>query len=296
MPVGYVTRGIVAKSSDGHFRTYVAFDFASAEFIKLQIFKNTGISIMNKFTVAALGITLAFGAILPSVAQTTTQTTTTQTTTTTNSMSGQPITGKVEKSEVTVQFPENQTESYQVDPALLTAMNLTEGSTVNFSSRKLGTITNVSRYGVTVEFANGDTESYLLTEEGRRTLTFGDRVVVTPDLQLARAENYVLTAADIQVPTSSMMASTSSSTSSGTMSQPMPSSTMPTTPPSSSMSVPDTTSPSPSEPAATPSEPERMQPSNPSDPMASPSTPDTAVPNTPKTPRGPNTPGSVLKP
>jgi hypothetical protein len=243
---------------------------------------------MNKFTGTALGIALAFGAILPCIAQTTT-----------NSTSEQPLTGKVEKSEVTVQFPENRTETYSIDPALLTAMNLSEGSTVNFTNRKLGTIANVSRYSVTVEFANGDTESYLLTEEGRRTLTFGDRVVVTPDLQLARAENYVLTAADVQVPTSSMM----SSTSSGTMSQPTPSGTAPSTspsvPPSSSMSEPSMTAPSPSEPATTPTELERVPPStqsNPSDPTASPTSPDSPVPNTPKTPRGPNTPGTILKP
>jgi hypothetical protein len=241
---------------------------------------------MNKLTVAALGIALAFGAIFPSMAQTTTE-----------SASGQSLTGKVasvEKSEVTVQFPKNQTETYRVDPALLTAMNLSEGSTVNFNNRKLGTIANVSRYSVTVEFANGETDSYLLTEEGRRTLSFGDRVVVTPDLQLARAENYVLTAADVQVPTSSMMSS--ASTSSGTMNKPMPSGTAPTMSPSSSMNDPSTTTPSPSEPAATPSEPERTPPSNPSDPMATPSSSDTAVPNTPKTPRGPNTPGTILKP
>jgi hypothetical protein len=244
---------------------------------------------MNKLTVATLGMAFAFGAIFPSVAQTRTEAT-----------AEQPVTGKVASvanSEVTVQFPENQTETYRVDPALLTAMNLTEGSTVNFGSRKLGTITNVGRYSVTVEFANGDTESYVLTEEGRRTLTFGDRVVITPDLQLARADNYVLTAADVQVPTSSMM--TSSSSSSGTMRQTMPNSTSPTTPPSSSMSVPSTTAPAPSDPAATPTEPERTpasSPTNPSDPVAAPGTPDTAVPNTPKTPRGPNAPGSVLKP
>jgi hypothetical protein len=240
---------------------------------------------MNKFTGAALSLALAFGATLPSIAQTTT-----------NSASEQPLTGKVEKSEVTVQFPENRTETYSIDPALLTAMNLGEGSTVNFTNRKLGTITNVSRYSVSVQFANGDTESYLLTEEGRRTLTYGDRVVVTPDLQLARAENYLLTAADVQVPTSSMMSSSSSG--SGIMNPPTPSGTAPSTPPSSSMSDPSK-APDPSEPATTPTEPERVPPSsqsNPSDPTASPSSPDSPVPNTPKTPRGPNAPGTILKP
>jgi hypothetical protein len=243
---------------------------------------------MNKFTGAALSLALAFGATLPSIAQTTT-----------NSASEQPLTGKVEKSEVTVQFPENRTETYSIDPALLTAMNLGEGSTVNFTNRKLGTITNVSRYSVSVQFANGDTESYLLTEEGRRTLTYGDRVVVTPDLQLARAENYLLTAADVQVPTSSMVSSSSSGSGSGTMSPPKPSDTAPSVPPSSSMSEPSTQPPDPSEPATTPTEPERVPPSsqsNPSDPTASPSSPDSPVPNTPKTPRGPNAPGTILKP
>jgi hypothetical protein len=191
---------------------------------------------MNKFTVAALGITLAFGAIFPSIAQTSTSAT-----------SEQPLAGKVasvEKSEVTVQFPDNQTETYRVDPALLTAMNLNEGSTVNFSNRKLGTITNVSRYSVTVEFANGDKESYLLTEEGRRTLTFGDRVVVTPDLQLARAENYLLTAADVQIPYISASSSVTPDTS-----QPAPSTTPTPTVPAEPTTPEQPVTPAPVSPA-----------------------------------------------
>jgi hypothetical protein len=154
---------------------------------------------MNKFSAAALGITLAFGAMLPSMAQTTTA-----------ANSEQTLMGKVSsgnKSEVTVQFPENQTQTYALEPGLITSMNLSDGSTVNFDRRKLGTITNVSRYGVVVEFADGETESYLLPQEGRATLTFGDRIVVTPDLRLARADSYVLTAADVKIPTSSMMSS-----------------------------------------------------------------------------------------
>jgi hypothetical protein len=201
---------------------------------------------MNKFSAAALGITLAFGAILPSVAQTTMA-----------ANSDQTLTGKVsagDKSEVTVQFPENQTQTYDLEPGLITSMNLSDGSTVNFDRRKLGTITNVSRYGVVVEFADGETESYLLPQEGRATLTFGDRVVVTPDLRLARADNYVLTAADVKVPTSSIMSTTSGSS---TTTQPMNNGgTMTPTP-----ATPAT--PAPSEPATTPAEPGRTPPSDP---------------------------------
>jgi hypothetical protein len=243
---------------------------------------------MNKFSAAALGITLAFGAMLPSMAQTTTA-----------ANSDQTLTGKVSsgnKSEVTVQFPENQTQTYALEPGLITSMNLSDGSTVNFDKHKLGTITNVSRYGVVVEFADGGTESYLLPQEGRATLTFGDRIVVTPDLRLARADNYVITAADVKVPTSSMMSTTSgmSNTSgSGTMTQPMNSSGS-TTQPSPSSLNPEPTTPAPSEPAATPTEPERTPPSDPT--VTSPSSSDSTMPQTPKTPKGPNTPGTILKP
>jgi hypothetical protein len=200
---------------------------------------------MKKFTVAALGATLAFGAIFPAIAQTETS-------------SRQPLTGKVdsiEKPEVTVQFPENQTQTYRLEPGLVTAMNLKEGSTVNFDSRKLGTIVNVDRDSVVVEFADGETEPYFLYQEGRATLTFGDRVVVTPDLRLARAENYVLTAADIQN-VGSMSAS--STVTPDTMTQPAPS-TMPS---------PSTTTPSPTAPVepATPVTPTPESPVMPATP------------------------------
>jgi hypothetical protein len=215
---------------------------------------------MNKFSAAALSITLAFGAMLPSMAQTATE-----------ANSDQTLMGKVSsgnKSEVTVQFPENQTQTYALEPGLITSMNLSDGSTVNFDRRKLGTITNVSRYGVVVEFADGETESYLLPQEGRATLTFGDRIVVTPDLRLARADNYVLTAADVKVPPSSMM---STSTGTGTMTQPTN---------SGGSMAPTPTTPAPSEPAATPAEPERTPPSNPT--TTSPSSSDPTMPQTPR--------------
>jgi hypothetical protein len=215
---------------------------------------------MNKFSAAALGITLAFGAMLPSVAQTTMAANSEQT------LSGKVSAGN--KSEVTVQFPENQTQTYDIEPGLITSMNLSDGSTVNFDRRKLGTITNVNRYGVVVEFADGETESYLLPQEGRATLTFGDRIVVTPDLRLARADNYVLTAADVKVPTSSMMSTTSGS---GTTTQPMN---------GSGSMTPTPVTPAPSEPAATPAEPGRTPSSDPT--MKSPSSSDPTMPQTPK--------------
>jgi hypothetical protein len=175
---------------------------------------------MKKITTATLGMLLALGSILPVIAQTQPEKST-----------GQPLTGQVsstEKSEVTVQFPENKTQqTYRLEPGLVTSMNLSQGSTVSFDSRKLGTIINVDRDSVVVEFADGETEPYFLHQEGRATLTFGDRIVVTPDLRLARAENYVLTAADID----STSMSASNTVTPDPVNQPMPSTEMPTTSP-----------------------------------------------------------------
>lgn len=195
---------------------------------------------MKKITTATLGILLAFGSVFPAIAQTQPEASTEQ-----------PLTGQVsstDKPQVTVQFSENKTQQiYRLEPGLVTSMNLSQGSTVSFDSRKLGTIINIDRDSVVVEFADGKTEPYFLHQEGRATLTFGDRIVVTPDLRLARAENYVLTAADID----STSMSASSTVTPDPVNQPMPdaepSTTSPTVPVQPATPVtPAPTSPTPS--------------------------------------------------
>lgn len=165
---------------------------------------------MKNLSLIALGTTLFLGATFPASAQTEmpeTPATITQPATANPQFSNgqatteQVLTGKVESiesPEVSVQFSKNSTQTYRLDPALVQAMNLSKGSTVAFGDHKLGTIVNINRAAATVEFANGESDTYYLSQEGRATLTFGDRIVVTPDQRLARAENYILGAADVK--------------------------------------------------------------------------------------------------
>jgi hypothetical protein len=174
---------------------------------------------MNKFTVMALGAAVVLGTIFPAIAQTEKP-----------ALTEPFLIGKVtsiENPAVTVQFPENKEQVYQLDAALVKSMNLTQGSTVTIENYKLGTLVSVDRDSAIVEFSDGKTEPYFLHQEGRGTLGVGDRIVVTPDLRLARASNYVLSAADVKIPAAMTV---STSVNSGTLNQPTPSN-MPTTAP-----------------------------------------------------------------
>jgi LysM repeat protein len=174
---------------------------------------------MNKFTVITLSTAVVLGAIFPAIAQTEKPIT-----------AEQVLIGKVtsiEKPEVTVQFPENQEQTYHLDEALVKSMNLSQGSTVTIDHDKLGTIISVDRDSVVVEFADGKTAPYFLHQEGRGTLNTGDRIVVTPDRRLERAKNYVLTAADVQMPIAMIV---TTPVNSGTVNQSIPNNIPTTTP------------------------------------------------------------------
>ncbi|MGB8699340.1 MAG: hypothetical protein WCD18_07995 [Thermosynechococcaceae cyanobacterium] len=188
---------------------------------------------MNKLTVMLLGVTVAIGATFHVIAQTELP-----------QPAKQFLVGTVtstEQPEITVQFPKNKAQIYNLDAALVKSMKLTQGSTVNIDYSKLGTIINVDRDSVKVEFADDKIEAYFLHQEGRATLSVGDRIVVTPDQRLARAENYVLTAADVRMP---MSMTVNTSANSGTVNQ-NTSSNMPTTPPESSLAPDSSTTPNP---------------------------------------------------
>ncbi len=186
---------------------------------------------MNKISSSVLGITLAFGAVLPAVAQMGSPSSNTEL-----SSMGQPLTGTVSLSGqpmVKVLFPNSSEKSYMLSSDVTKSLSLTDGSSVMLSNHKLGTITNVNRQEVVVEFSDGTYRPYYLTQEGRRSLSPGDSVVITSNQKVRLASAYVLAPADVYV-TSSMMANTPVSGSmsqtsggmmtqpaSGTMSQPM---------------------------------------------------------------------------
>ncbi|MCG9892407.1 MAG: hypothetical protein MH252_15215 [Thermosynechococcaceae cyanobacterium MS004] len=201
---------------------------------------------MKNLSLIALGATLFLGATFPASAQTEMPETPATITQPANpqfsneqATNEQVLTGKVESiesPEVSVQFSKNSTQTYRLDPALVQAMNLSKGSTVAFGDHKLGTIVNINRSAATVEFANGESDTYYLSQEGRATLTFGDRIVVTPDQRLARAENYILGAADVK-DSASTLALGMPSESNQPVVNPVPKSVAPAVPPATTAPV-----------------------------------------------------------
>ena len=205
---------------------------------------------MNKISLSVLGLTLAFGAVLPAVAQMS------PTSSMDSSLNGQPLMGKVDVSGrpmVMVMFPNNSQMSYRLSPDVTKSLNLTNGSSIMLSNHKLGTITNVSRQAVVVQFSDGTYQSYFNTREGRRTLSPGDSIVVTSNQKVRLASTYVLAPSDVYV-NSSMMTSMPMS---GSMTQ--PSNGMTTQPMNGKMSKPMTPGntmikPAPMQPNASPIE------------------------------------------
>ncbi|CAA9589136.1 hypothetical protein AVDCRST_MAG81-4592 [uncultured Synechococcales cyanobacterium] len=111
-------------------------------------------------------------------------------------------TGQVESinnSTVIVRTTDGNVRMYQIEPAVITALKLTSGSTVLFNNSNLisGRITDINRNDIRVKLDNGTTQTYIATEVARRTLTTGDRVIVTPDMRIFRADRYTLTAKDV---------------------------------------------------------------------------------------------------
>lgn len=95
----------------------------------------------------------------------------------------------------------NGNRVYQIDPTTITALNLTNGSIILVNSRNLmsGVITDINRYDLDVELDNGETENLLVTQEDRGILTTGDRVYITPNQRVVRADDYFLTARDVSL-------------------------------------------------------------------------------------------------
>jgi len=111
-------------------------------------------------------------------------------------------TGQVESinsSTVILRTTDGTVRMYQIEPAVITALKLTSGSTILFNNSNLmsGRITDINRNDIRVKLDNGTTETYIATEVSRRTLTTGDRVIVTPDMRIVRADRYTLTAKDV---------------------------------------------------------------------------------------------------
>jgi hypothetical protein len=151
--------------------------------------------------------------------------------TTSTSSSGQETIGQVESvdgSILKIKTLAGDTKTYQIEPALVSSLNLATGSNVVIDSARLqsGVVTYLTPYNASVELDGSSGEKdYYLTNVTRRYLSLGDRVVITPDSRIVREDLYKLSAADLRLRSVSVASSTSSSytsssVSTGTVSQP----------------------------------------------------------------------------
>jgi hypothetical protein len=150
---------------------------------------------------------------------------------TTSLSPGQETIGQVESvdgSILKIKTLAGDTKTYQVEPALVSSLNLATGSNVVIDGSRLrsGVVTYLTPYNASVDLdGSGGEQDYYLTNVTRRYLSLGDRVVITPDSRIVREDLYKLTAADMRLRSVSVASSTSSSytsssVSTGTVSQP----------------------------------------------------------------------------
>lgn len=138
----------------------------------------------------------------------------------TSVLPGQEVTGQVESvdgSIVRVKTTAGDTQVYRVEPTLISTLNLKTGSDVVIDGSRLqsGTISYLTAYTAAVDLDGSDEErDYILTRVSRRYLSLGDRVVITPDLHLIRADLYSLSASDLRLKPTMVASGTSSSYSS----------------------------------------------------------------------------------
>jgi hypothetical protein len=145
-------------------------------------------------------------------------------------LGGQQINGQVESvkgSTLKLKTSNGETQTYSVDPSVISALKLETGSNIVIDGTRLatGTISGLDSYTAEVKLdKGGDERTYILTREARRYLVVGDRVIITPDQRVVSADRYRLGAADLRmqsvavassskVETSSSVASSSSSSS-----------------------------------------------------------------------------------
>jgi hypothetical protein len=152
----------------------------------------------------------------------------------TSTSTGQETIGQVESidgSILKIKTSAGDTKVYQVEPSLVSGLNLATGSSVVIDNSRLqsGVVTYLTPYNASVELdGNGGEKDYFLTRVSRRYVSLGDRVVITPDSRVIREDLYQLTAADLRLRSVSVASSssvnstyTSTSSTSGSVRQPV---------------------------------------------------------------------------
>jgi hypothetical protein len=159
---------------------------------------------MKRVTEITLTLAILLGTSLPALAESKS----------TTIPAGQQMNGQVESvdgSMIMVKTAAGETQSYRVDPNLIATLKLDSGSNIVIDGSRLltGKVLRLDSYTAEVELDNnGGEKSYILTRESRRYLSAGDRVVITPNLRVVRADLYTLTAADLRLQSVMMASST----------------------------------------------------------------------------------------
>jgi RNase P/RNase MRP subunit p29 len=164
---------------------------------------------MKWLTGITLAAAIALGASLPALAESTASAIPT----------GKQITGQVsdiDGSTMTVKTAAGETQTFQVNRAVISSLKLENGSNVVIDGTRLqtGRVVHIDPYTAEVTLdQGGELKTYMLTREARRYLVVGDRVVITPDLRLVRTDLYKLTANDLRVQSAVVASAVSTSSS-----------------------------------------------------------------------------------
>lgn len=165
---------------------------------------------MKWFTGLAIASVISIGIALNSVAESKKP----------MGLGGQQINGQVESVEGTtlkLKTSNGETQTYNVDPSVISALKLETGSNIVIDGTRLstGTISSLDPYTAEVVLDKGGEErSYILTREARRYLSVGDRVIITPDQRVVSADRYRLSVADLRMQSVAVASSSKVETSS----------------------------------------------------------------------------------
>jgi hypothetical protein len=164
---------------------------------------------MKWLTGIVVASALAVGVSLPAMAEPTA----------TSGFTGKQITGQVESlngSTLKLKTSTGDTQTYRVSPSVVSSLNLATGSDVVIDGSRLqsGVVTYLTPNNASVALDDKAGEKdYILTQVSRRYLSLGDRVVITPDLNIVREDLYQLTASDLRLRSVAMASGSSSSSS-----------------------------------------------------------------------------------
>ena len=155
---------------------------------------------MKLLTGSALALTISLGAMSPAFA---------------GMVPSGEINGEVQSidgSSIVVRAEDGSNQEFSIDPALISSYGLQQGSSVRIdgSGLRRGVITGVDDNTIKVRHDNGDTETYVFFREGRRFLSYGDRVIVNSQGKIESESSYRLTATEITPAYDFLVASSSS--------------------------------------------------------------------------------------